>query len=207
MVVYKVTNMINGKVYIGKTESGLKVRKVGHYQSVKKGSETNFHRALRKGNRNDFKWEILNEYSTKKDMDTAEINYITEYDAYENGYNMTEGGDGGITYQKGDELYERIKHKLGKWKCGNPGATDEAIAKRIETFKSVKWVTGELHGNFGHSRNKGKYIGKDNPNAKSITIDGITYSTITEASKTLNTSTSAIAYRCKSKNYKSYKYN
>jgi len=61
--------MINGKVYIGKTESDLKVRRAGHYQSVKRGSESNFHRALRKGNRNDFKWEILNEYNTKEDMD------------------------------------------------------------------------------------------------------------------------------------------
>ena len=111
MVVYKVTNMINGKVYIGKTESDLKVRRAGHYQSVKDGSETNFHRALRKGNRDDFKWEILNEYNTKYDMDTAEINYIKEYDTYKSGYNMTKGGDGGVTYQRGDELYERIKHK------------------------------------------------------------------------------------------------
>ena len=203
MVVYKVTNMINGKVYIGKTESDLKVRRAGHYQSVKRGSESNFHRALRKGNRNDFKWEILNEYNTKEDMNIAEVNYIKEYDTYKNGYNMTEGGDGGTTYQKGDNLYERIKHKLGKWENGNPGATPKAIDKRIETFKNTKWLSGEAHGNYGHSHNKGCNIGDKNPmfgktptNARRVIIDNVVYPSVEGAARELGVSKNTIRRRC-----------
>ena len=213
MLVYKVTNMINGKVYIGKTESDLMVRKVGHYQSVKDGSETNFHRALRKGNRGDFKWEILNEYNTKEDMDTAEINYIMEYDTYKSGYNMTKGGDGGVTYQKGDELYERIKHKLGKWESGNPGATEEAIGKRIESFKNVNWSSGEDHGNYGHSHNKGILVGDKNPmygktptNARKVECDGVVYDSVESAARELGVHKVTIRRRCLNDKNKNYKY-
>lgn len=208
MIIYKVTNIENNKVYIGKTIRELKQRRWAHYDSAKNGrSETNFHRALIKYPKESFIWEIIATASNDNELNELEIEFIKKYDSFKNGYNMCEGGNGGLTYKKGSPLYNNIKHKLGKWKDGNPGSTHKAITKRIETFKSVKWITGESHGNFGHTRNKGKYIGKDNPNAKSITIDGIIYSTITEASKTLNISTGVITYRCKSKNYKTYKYN
>ena len=213
MIVYKVTNMINGKAYIGKTESDLTVRKAGHYQSVKDGSETNFHRALRKGSRSDFKWEILNEYNTKEDMDNAETNYIKEYDTYTSGYNMTEGGDGGTTYQKGDELYERIKYKLGKWENGNPGATEEAIVKRVESFKNVDWPKGEEHGNYGHSHNKGILVGNKNPmygktptNARLVECDGVVYNSVEAAAIELGVHKSTIRRRCLSDKNKKYKY-
>jgi group I intron endonuclease len=214
MIVYKVTNMINGKVYIGKTKSDLKVRKAAHYQSVNRKSKTNFHRALSKWSRTDFKWEILGEYNTNEDMDTAEINYIKEYDTYKSGYNMTKGGDGGVTYQRGDELYERIKHKLGKWKNGNPGATEEAIAKRVETFsKKTDWASNENHGNYGHSYNKGILIGVKNPmygktptNARKVECDGVVYDSVELAARELGVHKVTIRRRCLNEKNKNYKY-
>ena len=207
MVVYKVTNMINGKVYIGKTESDLKVRRAGHYKSVKRGSESNFHPALRNGNRDDFKWEMLGEYNTKEEMDNAEIKYISEYDTFKNGYNMTEGGDGGITYKKGDELYERIKHKLGKWKNGNPGATPEAIAKRVETFsKKTDWLRGEQHPNYGRIR----WDMRDKPGngAKPVIVDGVEYASTGKAAVALGLKDSEVVrHRCNcTRKWKNYNY-
>ena len=138
MIIYKVTNLSNGKVYIGKTTLTLNTRKARHYASANRGSETNFHRALRVYSTECFKWEISSKANDENQLNELEILYIKEYNSYKEGYNMTEGGDGGVTIKKGTELYERVKHKFSNWKNGNPGATPEAIKKRVETFKTIK---------------------------------------------------------------------
>lgn len=194
MIIYKVTNLKNNKVYIGKTEQELKQRKWSHYQCARDNSETNFHRALRNNSKESFKWEILKECTTTEELNKMEVQFISQYNSFQKGYNMTEGGDGGHTYSKGDELYERIKHKLGKWKNGNPGATPDAIAKRLESFKKVDWPKGELHGNYGKHPKKPNLLGEKNPmygktptNARKIEVNGIVYNSVTEACKKLNT--------------------
>lgn len=216
MIIYKVTNLTNGKVYIGKTITKLSKRKVRHYTSAKRGSETNFHRALRIYPVECFEWEILYEAHNSHELNELEINYIKEYNSYEKGYNMTEGGDGGATIKKGTELYERVKHKFSNWKNGNPGATPDAIKKRVETFKTVKWASGKSHSNYGHSHNKGCLLGKDNPmygktptNARMVIINGITYKSVASAARELNTHSGKIRKLCldtKEKNYNYIKY-
>ena len=210
MVIYKVTNIENGKIYIGKTSRELVKRKYAHYKSAKSGSETNFHRALIKYPKDVFQWDVIAYGEDDDELNKLEIQFIKEFDSYKVGYNMTEGGTGGLTYKKGTELYERTKHKLGKWKNGNPGATKEAIAKRLETFKITNWKTGETHGNYGHSRNIGKGVGEDNPmfgkvptNARKIEVDGVVYDSIRAAATTLGVSTNTIHSRLKKlENYK-----
>lgn len=206
MIVYKVTNKLNNKIYIGKTKQSLSKRRAAHYKRVCENSPTNFHNALRIHPKDNFIWEIEVNCNTELEMDTAEIHCIQKYNSYTDGYNMTFGGDGGVTYKKGDILYERIKHKLGKWKDGNPGATSEAIAKRMDTFKHTQWISGSKHGNYGHSHTKGILIGSKNPMAKSILIDDIEYETISSASNILSISPSTIGYRCNSEKFKNYKF-
>jgi group I intron endonuclease len=207
MIIYKVTNIENAKVYIGKTIRELKVRKWAHYNSAKNfNSPTNFHRALMKYPKEFFIWEVIATADDDIELNKLEIKFIKEFDSYKSGYNMSEGGTGGLTYKKGTELYERIKSKLGKWKNGNPGATSEAIKKRIETFKEVKWKSGKLHGNFGHKNNIGIMAGSKNPMSKKVEVDGIIYDTVTSAAKTKNVSEGTLRYRLKSKNFKNYKY-
>jgi len=215
MIVYKVSNVNNDKVYIGKTIHAMSRRRANHYQDARSGSETNFHRALRKYKPTDFTWEIIGKYNTKEEMDSSEIKYISEYNTFKNGYNMTEGGDGGshTLYKKGTEGWNRIKHKLGKWKNGNPGATEEAIAKRIETFKNTTWVSGKAHSNYGHSHNKGILIGDKNPmygktptNARRVIIDGVTYKSIAESAREVGVTTRTIRQRCLNDKIKNYKY-
>ena len=214
MVVYKVTNNENGKVYIGKTHQTLKQRKWAHYNSARNsGSDTNFHRALRKYPKDSFQWEVIATTNTDVELNNLEMQFITEYDSFKSGYNMTEGGDGGFTYKKGTEMYDRIKHKLGKWKNGNPGATTEAIAKRLKSFKDVEWPTGEEHSNYGHSHNKGILVGELNPmygktptNARRVIIDGITYPSVASAARNCGVGCSTIRRRCKNLKIKNYKY-
>lgn len=210
MVIYKVTNKENGKVYIGKTSRELKQRLWAHYKSVRSGSETNFHNALRKYPKDSFQWEVIATTDNNDELNQLEVQFIKEYDSFKSGYNMTEGGDGGFTYKKGTEMYDRIKHKLGKWKNGNPGATPEAIAKRLESFKNVDWPKGEEHPNYGHSHNKGILVGELNPmygktptNARKIQVDDKVYDSVAQAAKDLGVSTTTMFSRLKKlENYK-----
>ena len=207
MVIYKVTNKENGKVYIGQTSRELKQRMWAHYKSVRSGSETNFHNALRKYPKESFQWEVIATTDNNDDLNQLEVQFIKEYDSFKSGYNMTEGGDGGFTYKKGTEMYDRIKHKLGKWKNGNPGATSEAISKRLETMsKKTHWLRGEEHPNYGRIR----WDMKDKPanNSKPLIVDGIEYQTTGEAAKALGLKDSdVVRRRCLStRKWKNYYY-
>ena len=53
--IYKITNQVNGKFYIGKTIKTLKNRFHNHcYDALKRDSTTYFHRAIRKYGKENF---------------------------------------------------------------------------------------------------------------------------------------------------------
>jgi len=95
MIIYKATNKIDGKCYIGQTVKSLKHRIQRHIQRCKSNGNFYFHNALRKYGFDNFQWEILCECESKEEMDEMEFHYIKQYDSYNNGYNMTWGGDKG----------------------------------------------------------------------------------------------------------------
>ena len=97
MIIYKVTNKVSGKVYIGQTSKELDERKKAHYKSSRLGSKTNFHRALSKYGVSHFIWEEVAGCNSKEELNDLEIKLIAEYDSFKSGYNMTLGGDGGDT--------------------------------------------------------------------------------------------------------------
>ena len=91
---YKVTNLINGKIYIGKTNN-FKKRKLEHTR-YDVNNENIFHKALRKYGENNFIWEVIDECEGLDEINKLEKYYIRKYKSYKpNGYNMTKGGDGG----------------------------------------------------------------------------------------------------------------
>jgi group I intron endonuclease len=58
-IIYKVTNLTNGKVYIGQTVRTLHQRKNSHIRDLKKNMDIVFHHALRKYGIDNFNWEII----------------------------------------------------------------------------------------------------------------------------------------------------
>ena len=91
--VYKCTNTINGKVYIG-IDSNWPTRRYAHKSNSKLGSKFHFHSAIRKYGWNAFEWIIL--YQTKHYDHVVEMEklFISEYDSFNRGYNKTLGGEG-----------------------------------------------------------------------------------------------------------------
>jgi group I intron endonuclease len=110
MKIYKVyCHTINNKKYIGYTEKDIEKRLEEHIKDSIKGSDTYFHRAIRKYGSSSIKTEKLYECFTEDEAKNKEIYYINCFDTYKNGYNMTPGGSGGNTKSK----YSKIKMK--KW--------------------------------------------------------------------------------------------
>lgn len=92
MLIYKVTNKINNKVYIGLTTTTLHQRRLEHERSK---DQTHFHRAIKKYGKENFIWEILEECNDKEKLCELEKQYIKKYDSIKQGYNCTTGGETG----------------------------------------------------------------------------------------------------------------
>ena len=88
--IYKVTNKINGKVYIGQSvDIGRRWR-----QHMTAEDDFYFHKAIQKYGVENFEWEVI-EQCKKKELDEREIYWIEYYDSFNKGYNCTKGGDVG----------------------------------------------------------------------------------------------------------------
>src|SRR4030042_708774 len=65
MIIYKATNIINGKVYIGQTIGKLQSRKIVHESEAKRHKRNHhFHNALNYHGKNNFIWEVIDESET-----------------------------------------------------------------------------------------------------------------------------------------------
>jgi len=98
MIIYKVTNTVNGKIYIGQTVQTLEKRKDGHEKAAfsDRIKPSYFLWALREHGLLAFEWEILQQCNSKKELNAKEIECIQEYnsDNPDIGYNSTLGGSG-----------------------------------------------------------------------------------------------------------------
>ena len=87
--IYKVTNKINGKVYIGQS---VDIGRRWHTHMTAK-DDIYFHKAIQKYGVENFEWEVI-EQCKKSELDEREIYWIEYYDSFNKGYNRTKGGDG-----------------------------------------------------------------------------------------------------------------
>jgi hypothetical protein len=93
MIIYKTTNLINNKIYIGK--------QLNNDRNNYLGSGKVLELAIRKYGRENFKKEILQECYSKEEWLNAEIFWINKLNARDKkvGYNLAYGGAGGKTVE------------------------------------------------------------------------------------------------------------
>lgn len=97
MVIYKYTNLINGKVYIGQSISPNK-RYSRHLSEAKRGSTQVFHEAIRKYGIANFSYEIIDGANSGSELTYKEIHYIHKFNSISpNGYNLELGKKKHIT--------------------------------------------------------------------------------------------------------------
>lgn len=108
--IYKITNQINNKVYIGQSVN-IRKRFNGHKFAARNGENTHLYNAMRDYGIENFSFEILEECS-KEQLDDREIYWIEYYHSTDKakGYNVSKGGKGFSLYN-----YEEI---YNLWKSG-----------------------------------------------------------------------------------------
>jgi group I intron endonuclease len=91
MLVYLVTNLINGKRYVGQTRKSLSERWKLHCR--KSNNCFHLHRAIKKYGKENFSIEQIVEIPNQRLADEFESEYIQRYcSRTPNGYNLTAGG-------------------------------------------------------------------------------------------------------------------
>lgn len=93
MIIYKITNKINNKCYIGRTIRSLSERYKEHIKSAINNDQRHLYQAMRKYGIDNFKIESIDNANNLKDLQDKEMYWVNFYDSYNKGYNMTLGGD------------------------------------------------------------------------------------------------------------------
>lgn len=131
--IYKITNKINGKCYIGQSIDIYKrwyTHKSPKTWAADKGKV--LYRAFVKYGIENFTFEIIEECS-RKQLDIREKYWVRYFDSYSNGYNMTKGGQGNnhrdwLRKSKNNQLnwFEDFVDYIGKY-CPTIYSTFEEV--------------------------------------------------------------------------------
>lgn len=117
--IYKTTNILNNKIYIGKRK--------GKFNKNYLGSGKYLLNAVNKYGKSNFKVEVIEWCKDLDDQNQKEIYWISKYRNLDTPmYNISNGGDGGNIYEYlSDEQAKHVKRKISEYNklgiCGNKG--------------------------------------------------------------------------------------
>lgn len=162
MIIYKVTNLINGKCYIGKTIYSLQHRMKEHLYHINQSTSPCFYNALKKHGCENFEWEVLEKCEDEKELNEMEYHFIVQYESCykENGYNLSFGGEGNSGYKFTEEQRVRLSnaHKGKIFTEEHKRNLSEACLGRklsLEVRKKIRNRNkGENNGMYGKKHSK-----------------------------------------------------
>lgn len=191
MIIYLVTNKINGKQYVGQTTRTLEERWYEHCYDDKSANFSILKSAIKKYGENNFKVEVIRECKTQQELNEFERYFIAKYNTISpNGYNIRAGGDGGgklhpKTVAKikkkliGRKLPLETRRKMSLTRTGqkrgkyNVHYSKEEIERRSNFQKNRRWDE-ETKRRISESNKKfwaGKNKGPDNPRYGAVLTD------------------------------------
>ena len=136
MLVYKITNKINNKCYIGSTYNFEKRKsqhiKVSKNKAGNKAYNYPLYRAFRKYGLENFNFEVLEDNIKLIDIAAKELSYIEKFNSYTNtgwGYNQTEYTDCAL---RDPEIKEKVVARQRK-RC----AEVDEFGHILKIFKSI----------------------------------------------------------------------
>ena len=171
--IYKITNMLNGKVYIGQTIKTLEKRFSQHKNNYTKPyfSQLILYKAFNKYGIENFSFEGIEEVPNK-DLDDREKYWIEYYDSYLDGYNSTIGGRLVQLYNWDvDDIIEKYNELKSARKVAEYYGCDHSTIDSILNSNGVKRFTA------AEQISKPIFLNKDNQELR--------FETTTEAAKWL----------------------
>lgn len=208
MFIYKTTNLVNGKYYIGKYAGK---------RSTYLGSGVALQKAIDKYGKNNFKRIILEKCSTLTELAYREKYWIELFDAVNDprSYNIAEGGCGGFSYITKQHYKDNLDKKYGPLLDRPINAISRDYKKEfvVDNGKEVVLITGmdKVCNYLGMSRGQvHNYLLQEGPtsgykfNSLEIDyykdsyylIDGVRYGTSKEVCERYNISKAVLSHRC-----------
>jgi hypothetical protein len=136
--IYKITNILNNKIYIGKDTTS----DTNYF-----GSGLMITRSITKYGIENFTKEVIDETDDYEELSKKEIYWIDKYNSTDRnvGYNISKGGDGGDVFKNHPDI-ELIKEKISK---NNPktGKTYEEAFGEEKSLKYKQKLRKNLHKN------------------------------------------------------------
>ena len=159
MIVYLATNLINKKQYVGYTSKSLSDRIKVHFAKAKSKTQKHyfylFPIAIRKYGCDNFEFTILKTCKNSKEAQQYEKHYIQKLNTIApNGYNLTEGGNGGVPSNKTKEKISKSVKKYWDnnkekhpWYDVDPKTKKAWVKKAWETKNENGYIhpTGHTH--------------------------------------------------------------
>ena len=137
-LVYQTTNLVNGKIYIGKHETD-------NLDDGYLGSGTLIQRAIEKYGEQNFKREILFECSSQEEMNAKEAELVNEeFLKRDDVYNIKLGGQGGWDYCNTPERHNNIGN------CRNTGFTQFLKEGRNPGREAIESYSDEERQEYYH---------------------------------------------------------
>ena len=96
--IYSITNKITGTKYIGQTKNSFEARWKQHKKKLRANNHDNeyLQRSWNKYGEEAFEFKIVHICDELDILSDLEIYYIKKYDTYNNGFNLTTGGELGL---------------------------------------------------------------------------------------------------------------
>lgn len=170
--IYGIRNLINGKIYVGKTGMNFGDRWDSHRSLLNNGKHDNPHlqKAWNKYGKDNFEFIVLEDCEIDE-LSDREKYYIKLYKDMGLAYNIHDGGDEG--YNLGKHLSEETKQKIGeKNKINGIGrkASDETKLKMSKSHTGMKYAPMSEEGKKNIQQAQQKYF-EQNP--KKLNVDDV----------------------------------
>lgn len=186
--IYKITNNINNKLYIGKTNQTVIERFIEHCQDSAKASKQDrpLYKAMSKYGVKNFSIEQIEE-CTPDEANDREKYWIEYYGSFKNGYNATLGGDGAAyldydliyhTYQQVKSMAETarligccedsVKIVLKNYNISQEEIILNSIISQSKSVAMIDKETKEIIKVFTSTHEAGRYLNKTHQHIQEV---------------------------------------
>ncbi|SNR68722.1 group I intron endonuclease [Lutibacter agarilyticus] len=212
-IVYKVTNRINGSVYIGATTNSIHQRKLDHTERAERKESGKFQEAISTYGIEAFTWEQIDTALSVDELAQLEQKYIYEFNSKKDGYNNSIGGE----FKKTVYQYNILDGKLlNTYTCLTDAGNAVNATKQCISATCLS-VNNTLKGYYWSYEYKEPYSPKKDKRRKEVlqlNLEGKLinkFSSVAEASRNTGISKSCITRVCRKEREKSggyiWKYN